>query len=198
MNAGRPREFDRDEVLNKAMELFWAQGYGATGVTELTDHLGIARQSLYRTFGDKRALFIEALRNFGKIALAQYQSKLSGVADPIERLKVIFDVWHGRVDDDSHDGCGCFLGNAMIEFGDADPEITQIAEECLGKLQDLLNKEIRAAKEAGFLSKEAEPRKLAHWLVSQLEGMALMTRSKRPKSSYHSLLDTCWKLLLKA
>src|SRR5687768_16430305 len=61
---GRPKAFDRDDVLDRAMELFWQRGYEATSIGDLVDHLGVGRQSLYDTFGDKYALYREALDHY--------------------------------------------------------------------------------------------------------------------------------------
>ena len=61
MNPGPDPQFDRQQVLEAAMDLFWAQGFEGTGMTQLLEHVGIGRQSFYNTFGDKRALFIKAV-----------------------------------------------------------------------------------------------------------------------------------------
>ncbi|MCZ9342618.1 TetR/AcrR family transcriptional regulator, partial [Streptomyces sp. TRM76130] len=52
--TGRPREFDKDQTLTRALELFWSRGYGATSIQDLVDALGVERGSLYGAFGDKR------------------------------------------------------------------------------------------------------------------------------------------------
>ncbi len=57
----RQKEFDRDEVLHKAMEVFWTRGYEGTSIQDLVKHMGINRQSIYDTFGDKHSLFLQAL-----------------------------------------------------------------------------------------------------------------------------------------
>jgi TetR/AcrR family transcriptional repressor of nem operon len=63
----RHKEFDRDAVLHKAMEVFWSRGYGATSIQDLVKHMGINRQSLYDTFGDKHALYLQALDRYGEV-----------------------------------------------------------------------------------------------------------------------------------
>ena len=64
----RTKDFDEDEVLDKAMYLFWNQGYNGTSMQDLVDGLGISRSSLYDTFGDKHSLFIKTLENYKKNA----------------------------------------------------------------------------------------------------------------------------------
>jgi len=73
MKTGRPTEFDRNTALERAMVLFWRQGYEATSLSDLLGEMGIGRQSLYNAFGDKQALFIEAARHYGdKYTHAEY------------------------------------------------------------------------------------------------------------------------------
>lgn len=63
---GRPRAFDRDAALDRAIRLFWRKGYGSTSVRDLSEELGIGQPSLYRAFGDKRALFAEAVEVYAR------------------------------------------------------------------------------------------------------------------------------------
>ncbi len=70
---GRPKEFDEAEVLERAVELFWARGYQATSVQDIVDHVGVNRQSLYNEFGGKDALFLAALRRY----MERYQAALA-------------------------------------------------------------------------------------------------------------------------
>src|SRR5213075_2124987 len=63
----RHKEFDRDEALQKAMEVFWSRGYEAASIQELVEHMGINRQSLYDTFGDKHALYLKALDRYREV-----------------------------------------------------------------------------------------------------------------------------------
>src|SRR6266852_1410049 len=63
----RPKEFDRDQALQKAMEVFWSRGYEAASIQDLVKHMGINRQSLYDTFGDKHALYLQALDRYREV-----------------------------------------------------------------------------------------------------------------------------------
>src|SRR6201986_4496734 len=63
----RHKEFDRDEALQKAMEVFWSRGYEAASIQDLVEHMGINRQSLYDTFGDKHSLFLQALDRYREV-----------------------------------------------------------------------------------------------------------------------------------
>ncbi len=79
----RPREFDRDEVLDKAIEVFWTQGYDGTSVQDLVDAMGIQRGSLYAAFGDKHQLFLEALDRYENVARGEYE-RLEVEIEPLD------------------------------------------------------------------------------------------------------------------
>ncbi|WP_246772684.1 TetR/AcrR family transcriptional regulator [Paenibacillus polymyxa] len=66
----RSKEFDETEVLDKAMQLFWEQGYEKTSMTDLVKHMGIHRRSLYDTFGDKHTLFLMALDRYDNTSVS--------------------------------------------------------------------------------------------------------------------------------
>src|SRR5260221_5887730 len=99
-SMARPREFDRDEVLERAMSVFWSKGFTATSTSDLVEAMQIGRQSMYDSFGDKRALYLEALAHYqqqsvtahiarlrlGKTALAGIEAMLAGPASPDKSL----------------------------------------------------------------------------------------------------------------
>jgi AcrR family transcriptional regulator len=78
-----PREFDREEALERATAAFWAKGYASTSTDDLLTAMGIGRQSLYNTFGDKRALYLEALERYQRTSIAGHLQRLNGAASSI-------------------------------------------------------------------------------------------------------------------
>jgi len=117
----RPREFDIDEALEAAMNLFWAQGYEATSMQELVDVLGIKKGSLYAAFGDKRQLYLAALRHYDKLEIAGGIAILDGRGDGADRIKRLFDNVARVVG--NGDRRGCFLCNAAVEQTPVDTEV---------------------------------------------------------------------------
>jgi AcrR family transcriptional regulator len=106
---GRPREFDIDRALERAMELFWRQGYEGTSLTDLTRELGLTRPSLYAAFESKEGLFLKALDLYearagyrqaalkAPTAAAYARALLEGAADLHETKETRRDAWESRV-----------------------------------------------------------------------------------------------------
>src|ERR1043166_7581204 len=86
----RHKEFDRDEALHKAMEVFWARGYEAASVQDLVEHMGINRQSLYDTFGDKHALYLQALDRYQEVELRKLFELLARPGSVRKALRQLF------------------------------------------------------------------------------------------------------------
>ncbi|MEM7069341.1 MAG: helix-turn-helix domain-containing protein [Pseudomonadota bacterium] len=123
---GRPREFDISIASQDAMNLFWHRGYKGTSLPDLLEGIGLSRGSLYKAFGSKRALFIEALSRYDEIELKpaigtlRVQSSHTGAL----RIKRFFE---GAIDYVAQgDRRGCLLCNAAVGAAANDPEIAKI------------------------------------------------------------------------
>ncbi|HYX30172.1 MAG TPA: TetR/AcrR family transcriptional regulator, partial [Pyrinomonadaceae bacterium] len=107
----RQKEFDRDIVLHKAMEVFWARGYEGASIQDLVKHMGINRQSIYDTFGDKHSLFLEALDRYREIQSRKVFEILDRPGSVKRNLKLLFQEVIDKSLSDK-DRRGCFVGNS--------------------------------------------------------------------------------------
>src|SRR5258707_12763113 len=82
----RPKEFDRDVALRRAIPVFWKKGFARTSAEDLVAAMGIGKQSLYDTFGDKRRLFLEALRTYNSEGVAVFVTRVAGGASRIDDI----------------------------------------------------------------------------------------------------------------
>src|SRR4051794_18009122 len=113
---GRPMRFETDTAVDRAMDLFWRQGYAGTTPQELASELGIGKGSLYNTFESKHALFIRALQRYSASRLG-YLTNLFSAPGPIApRLKEAIAVLAGVGEHQR----GCVMVNAAAELGPAD------------------------------------------------------------------------------
>src|SRR4051794_15823962 len=111
----RHKEFNREQALHKAMEAFWSRGYEATSIEDLVKHMGINRQSLYDTFGDKHALYLQALERYREVE----SRKLFELLERRSPVKLVLRQLFTGVVERSLSGAerrGCFMSNAMSEL----------------------------------------------------------------------------------
>lgn len=119
----RPAEFDRDEAVAQAIRVFARHGYEAASTTDLLESMGIGRQSLYGAFGDKRRLFLEALRRYSEASLAQMQAALETPGPVLQAIEAALLVGLGSCDDLE---TGCLGVGSIVEFSRSDPEVNAL------------------------------------------------------------------------
>ena len=193
MSPGPAKQFSRDKVLGRALELFWSQGYEATGMAQLIDHMGIGRQSLYDTFGDKRALFIAALESYARLQSEPIFTRLEAPGSAIVNVKSVFRFWQEMV---AHNECkGCLLVNMSAEFGAQDDEVLGILHGCREKIENAFYKAFERARKEGELVSGTNTRNLARLVMSTSQGLALYSKLNKGQAYIRSVLDTLTDLL---
>ena len=168
--SGRPREFDRGKALDQAMELFWSQGYEATGVADLCDHMGLGRQSLYNTYGDKQTLFAEALEHYDQTRLQPIVDLLQGSGSGLDAVQQVLDWWEqGALE---HGDVGCLMANSIAEFGMRAPQFSKQLTKMLARMEKAFLSALERAAAAGELPEGRDPRTLARLLITVGQGLA--------------------------
>ena len=174
MVSGRRPEFDRERILQRAMELFWERGYERTGLSELLSHLGIGRQSLYNTFGNKRKLFLEALDLYGRSITTRVVRVLGGPGSPraqiLEALSGLEDWATGG------SSWGCLYCNTMAEFGPTDPEAAAIIDRYYDRQEEAYYRAVLAAQDCGEVAVELDARGVARMFINTARGLSLLSR----------------------
>jgi TetR/AcrR family transcriptional repressor of nem operon len=173
--VARPKAFDRDEALLAAMQLFWVKGYEATSLEDLLAAMAIGRQSLYDTFGDKRALFMEALTRYRGL-LDDY---LRGCLADAPTVKAAFRRLFMQVVDEpqAHQRRGCLLINSAVELAPHDPATAKIVVAYQRTTERLFRRGLELARERGELPADRDTRALARYLVSALQGLRVMAKA---------------------
>src|SRR3984885_10997246 len=143
----RPREFDREEALERATGVFWAKGYAATSTDDLLTAMGVGRQSLYNAFQDKRALYLEALERYQRTTVAGHLQRLNGAASPIAGVEALLS---GLINDnDDIRALGCMGVGAICEFGSTDPDISALRSKVSPVLHGRLVERLKECQAAG-------------------------------------------------
>ena len=182
---GRPRTFDKAEVLALARDAFWAKGYEATSLDDLMRVTGLGKGSLYAAFGDKHRLFLEVLETYSAGRLERTRAALCGQGDEdsggsraIERLHAFFRVEEpGDTAGTALAGRGCFLVNSTTEVASHDEAVRTLSRCAYGTLEDLLAATVARAVEEGDLPATTDSRELGRLLLAVLQGMEFLAKS---------------------
>ena len=169
----RPRNFDEDQVLEGAVAMFRERGYEGTSVPELTAKLGICRQSLYKTFGDKRSLYLKALDSYGRREVDGKLDLLEAEGSPLENVRTLIRGFAAMATSCPNDGC--LTATAMVEIRD-DPEALDIVADQVQRYERGLRKALERAQELGELREDVQPLRLARALTTITYGIGLLTR----------------------
>ena len=174
----RPRKFEREPMLNQALEVFWTKGYEATSVQDLVEALGIHPGTLYATFGDKHTLFLEVLDHYGAAGQARFGAILR---QPGSKRKAIEQFFEFTIDGllSPTGKRGCLLGNTAVERSGCDAPATARATHYHAWLEDTLYHALQQAQTDGELPVRppAELRTLAQFLNNNIQGMTIVART---------------------
>ena len=161
------------------MQLFWEKGFEATGKRDLMAATGVASQSLYNTFGDKRSLYLEALRHYVQTRAGEMLGVLKAPGSPLENVKAVIRK-AGALADDPETAQGCFLCNTLAEFGQSDEGIREFLGEQMALARGAYADALGRAQQAGELDASVDAQALASALLCASQGLALMQRAGRP------------------
>jgi len=169
----RTPEFDHDRVLESALQAFWQKGYEATSLTDLLEATGLARQSLYNTFGDKRGLFLASLRRYADVGVGRLSEALEGGSVRAAIRGVLEEALQCAERDR-----GCFLVNASTELLPRDPEVGRLVASAMARQERALADALRRGVRQGEL--QLTPRRIeqaARFLVAALQGLRVMVKA---------------------
>ena len=170
----RYKEFDREQVLQLAMELFWARGYEGTSIQDLVAAMGIKRQSLYNTFGDKHTLYLLALDRYREVETRRQCELLQEAGSVRQALRRLFsDVIKKSTREKQRRGC--FMGNAMSELGGRCKATTARACHHISAMEGAFYQALLRGKINGEFEVR-DPRAVARFLSSSLLGLILISK----------------------
>lgn len=172
----RPRTFDRDAVLDRAMTAFWSKGYEATSIEDLVEKMGIQRGSLYSAFGDKRGLFFAALERYQHVVARELLETLEAPGSGLEAIRRFFRL---RVAGalDRRRPPGCLMTNSAVELSRRDRGAAARVGGSLAKMEAAFRRALERARAAGEISEGRDLRALARFLTSSAQGLSVMAKA---------------------
>ena len=189
----RIKEFDPDKALLQAVDLFWTRGYARTSLDDLMQAMGIARQSLYDTFGDKHKLYIRALLLYRDNQLAAISAHFSENKPTRESLRALL----AEVASESKPSLqrGCLLLNASLERDPEDEEIAELLRENQKATESIFREALERAQKTSEISRKKDSADLARFFLAVIEGMRALGRVQPRRKLLESIAETALAVL---
>jgi AcrR family transcriptional regulator len=191
VTLGRPRAFDPDQALDRALEVFWRKGYEGTSIADLTAAMGINPPSLYGAFGNKEALFRRALDRYEALHEASWRDALDAPTgyEAIERLLMRSAASLG----DKRNPPGCLMVQAALCGGE---ECASVTKELAARREAslaLIRERLKRAKRDGDLPEDADPASLARYATTVLHGMAVQAAGGAGRKELERVVATAMR-----
>ncbi|HTJ31383.1 MAG TPA: TetR/AcrR family transcriptional regulator [Acidobacteriaceae bacterium] len=189
----RTKEFDPEKALLQAVDLFWTRGYARASLDDLMQAMGIARQSLYDTFGDKRQLYLRALALYRDQKLAAIRAHFPESKSVREGFRDLFFSIASENKSQLHRGC--LLLSASLERGPEDEEIAEILREHQKSVEAAFREAIERAQKSNEISRKKDAADLARFFSATIEGMRILARTQPKRKLLESIADTALTVL---
>lgn len=194
VSSGRPREFDIENAVADAVQVFWNKGYAGSSLPDLLEGMNLTRGSFYKAFGDKRSLFIQALNRYSdtgaqetRILLQQEGSAIESIRQSLLRVAKLSQGENGRR--------GCLLIAAATELASHDDEIAETVRKIIQRLQKLYMDAIKKGQLSGEINPGKDCYQLARLLVNQIEGMRVVGKVDDEFSDINEMVELTLTIL---
>lgn len=190
----RSKDFDEDEILRKAIYIFWEKGYNATSMHDLIAGLGIGRSSIYHAFGDKHNLFVKALELYQTIGTA----KITGIINHAPSLKIGLEKLLEVVTNDLlQDACpkGCFKVNTEVEVASQDQIVNKLVYDDDLLIEGALYQAFKKGQQNGELLASKDPLALARFFCNTVTGMRVYAKFRADRQFFDDIAKTALSVI---
>ncbi|MET9434298.1 TetR family transcriptional regulator [Streptomyces sp. NPDC006551] len=191
----RPKEFAPEAALQSALELFWRRGYEATTMSDLVEHLGIGRASIYATFGNKRQLYMKALDCYLRTRDPLMTEELSQPGPALPAIRALIRRYAVEAGAEETRLTGCFITNSAAELGPHDEAVARRIELNWEQIETLLHASLVRARAQGELSADRDPRALARMLLVLMQGIRLVGKASSDPTRVRDAAEQALALL---
>jgi TetR/AcrR family transcriptional regulator, transcriptional repressor for nem operon len=190
----RPREFDETTALEAAVTRFWSHGYEATSVRDLAESMGISAPSLYNAYGDKHALFVQALEHYLDRSMRERIRRLESSLPPKQAVREFIEEIIDRSVSD-RERRGCFLINSALEIAPHDKKLGALIADRLGELEAFFSRSIKRAQAEGAMPRKRAAEDIARLLLGVLLGIRVLARVRPERALLESVARPALRLL---
>ena len=186
----RVKQFNQEEALLKAMELFWEKGYASTSLSDLTTYLGISKGSFYATFHGKRAIFDKAFDFYRTVHIQTFQSILDSETDTIMGIRKLFTIIVDKACSVTTNR-GCLISNTCAELAGEDQKIRAILDEHNQKIFDIIYGYLKKGDFGG----NKDLKTITNLLLTLFTGIHVESKYKKDKKQFLESIDLVMHLL---
>ncbi|MCW3128044.1 MAG: comR 2 [Bacteroidetes bacterium] len=190
----RQKEFEREEVLEKALEVFWCNGYNGTSFQNLTEGMCINRQSIYDTYGDKHTLFVEVLNHYSEKTSALLREHFAQEKPVKELFRIHFEKAISNIGTDPKSK-GCLISNAALEMIPHDAAVKKVAQKSMDDLYHIFLDAVRRGIKNKEITSPQPAEALALHLVNTMQGMNTIGKTISDKKRLLAMMDAALSVL---
>ncbi|NEB10303.1 TetR/AcrR family transcriptional regulator [Streptomyces coelicoflavus] len=185
---GRPKQFDPDVAVERAMNVFWRKGYAATTPQDLVDEIGIGKGSLCNTFGSKHALFERALACYRDSQAAWLEELLDHPGSAKDRLRGALDALVELDLGDPHRR-GCMAVNTAAELATSDTGTADTVRKMFARTERAFRAAIEEGQRAGEIAGDRDAAAAAAWLLATVIGMRVLAKTAEDATQLRRVAD---------
>jgi TetR/AcrR family transcriptional repressor of nem operon len=183
----RTKDFDENEVLSKAIQIFWYKGYNGTSMQDLVDGLGISRSSLYDTYTDKHTLFVKALESYQNSGADKIQEIINKSESAKATIKQLLEFVINELLCDKQQK-GCFMVNAEVEVAPHDAEINNLVCKNDQQMEDAFYLVIKKGQDSGEIKKNQDARALSRFIFNTVKGIRVTAKSTSDRAVFDDII----------
>ncbi len=191
----RPREFDREQALEDAMQAFWDHGYEGTSTAMLEERMRIGRSSLYATFGSKDELYREAMERYARNLRERIIDRLRAEGPARDVLERFFLRVADRGQPDAERLRSCMVVRACLSRADQPPAIRKRVAGSIAELDAAFHELLQRARREGALGKQVHLRSAARYLTTTLQALNVAANAGRPPRELREMVRTALSTL---
>lgn len=180
--------FDKEEVLDRALNLFWKKGYNGTSIRDIEKATGLGKSSLYNTFGGKEALFFGTLKRYLSKERKNLGAALVEAKSPIKAIRAMMRISLAEKTKDVQK-MGCFMVNSTTELANYNSAFNRFALEYKKSATRMLADLIEQAKQAGEISSSKDSKELANYLFSSIQGLKVYGMLVKDRKELLPIID---------
>lgn len=191
---GRPRAFDMDEALDRAVGVFAERGYHAASICDLAAATGLAQGSLYKAFKDKRSLFLAAFDHYRAVRQQELEQAVAAGETGRERLRLGL-VFYAESAEGAEGRRGCLVVNGASEVATMDPEVAEQIRLAFERKESWLAKTIAEGREDGSIPRHVDPVIAARALLCLLQGMRIVGKAAPGRVRMTEIVEAAMKTI---